>query len=100
MVTSSREDGIEMKGIKYPLESFAWHNTDTYGNKLVEIRDADKVTVFKMSIVGHEYLEAKRFEEEFVPMVFKLLNENPREFKGTELPKVTIKPQPGMVSMI
>ena|SRR3990167_2876298 len=65
-----------MKDIKYPIESFFWHQHDEQGNVIREIRDADRNTVFFMRIKGRDSQEAARFTENIVPLVIKLLNEN------------------------
>mgnify|MGYP001614697063 FL=1 len=63
-----------MKDIVYTVEMFQWHKTDQLGNTQVEIRDKNHMTVFYMRIVGREYLESKRFQEELAPLVVDLLN--------------------------
>ena len=73
-----------MKEIKYPLEIFAWNKFDSEGNVRLEIRDADENTVFFVSMKGREMYEAKRFEEELVPLIVKVINRNANTFDPME----------------
>ena len=65
-----------MREIKYPLELFFWNVHDGQGNVEIQVRDANRSTVFYMRIQGREYHEAKRFTEEIAPLVVRLLNKN------------------------
>ena len=63
-----------MKPIKYPLEAFVWQLYDQNGNAQVEIRDANRHTVFFMRINGRELQCVDRLKNELAPMVVELLN--------------------------
>ena len=65
-----------MYPIKYPVEGFFWRLHDGRGNAEIEIRDADRRTIFFMRIKGRAVDESTRLKDELVPLVVKLLNLN------------------------
>lgn len=65
-----------MKDIQYPLELFFWNLHDEQGNVRLEVRDANRVTVFFISIKGRDFQESERLQKYLGPRIVELMNEN------------------------
>lgn len=63
-----------MKPIKYPLETFIWRLHDEQGNARVEVRDADRNSVFYISIKGRAFQDSERLKNEIAPLIVETLN--------------------------
>lgn len=89
-----------MKPIKYPLETFIWRLHDEQGNARVEVRDADRNTVFYISIKGRAFQESERLKHEIAPLIVKLLNENALVYAASQTPREILpEPTPELVEV-
>lgn len=59
---------------------------DQQGNAHVEVRDANRNTIFFMRLKGREMQEAKRFREELALLVVRLLNDSNESDTAFEVP--------------